>query len=52
MDLDVFLREENIRRYNRLLDSALGQAERETILKLLAEEMEKVKGQHHQKPAD
>jgi hypothetical protein len=49
MELDIFLREENIRRYRRLLDSSLGQTEQRTIFQLLAEEMEKIKGEHHQK---
>jgi hypothetical protein len=49
MDLDRFLREENIRRYRRLIDSSIGETERETIFKLLAEEMEKMKGEHRQK---
>ena len=48
MELDIFLREENIRRYRRLLDSSMGKTERRTIFKLLAEEMEKIKGEHHQ----
>ena len=43
MELDTFLREQNIRRYRRLLDSSTGPTERKTIFKLLAEEMEKMK---------
>ncbi len=52
MDLDVFLREENIRRYRRLLDSSIGQTERKAIFKLLAEEVEKIKGDHRQKTGE
>ena len=43
MELDTFLREQNIRRYRRLLNSSTGPTERKTIFKLLAEEMEKMK---------
>lgn len=49
MELDTFLREQNIRRYRRLLDSSTGPTERKTIFKLLAEEMEKMKSENHQK---
>jgi hypothetical protein len=44
MDLDIFLQEQNIRRYRKLLDASMGETERRTILKLLAEEMKKIKG--------
>jgi hypothetical protein len=44
MDLDIFLQQENIRRYRKLLDASIGETERRTILKLLAEEMKKIKG--------
>jgi hypothetical protein len=50
MELDIFLRDENIRRYRRLLDSSTGKTERGTILKLLAEEMQKIKGEHPVSP--
>lgn len=43
MDMDIFLKDQNIRRYRRLLDSSLGPTERQAILKLLAEEMAKIK---------
>ncbi len=43
MDLDIFLREQNIRRYRRLLDSSVGPTERRAILELLAEEMARSK---------
>jgi hypothetical protein len=47
MELDIFLQEQNIRRYRKLLDASMGEPERQTILKLLAEEMKKMKS-HHQ----
>lgn len=50
MELDIFLRDENIRRYRRLLDSSTGKTERGTIFKLLAEEMQKIKGEHPVSP--
>jgi hypothetical protein len=40
MDLDVFLSEQNIRRYRRLLLSSITPTERNTIFKLLAQEMD------------
>lgn len=40
MDLDVFLSEQNIRRYRRLLLSSVTPTERKTIFKLLAREMD------------
>ncbi len=43
MDLDVFLQEQNIKRYRRLLNPAMGPVERRTILILLAEEMKKIR---------
>ncbi len=49
MDLDIFLRKQNIMRYRRLLDPAMGSAERQTIFKSLAEEMEKLKSKRHRK---
>jgi hypothetical protein len=49
VDLDTFLRDENIRRYRRLVDSSIGSSERQMILKLLAEEMAKLKSKHHKK---
>jgi hypothetical protein len=49
MDLDIFLREQNIRRYRRLLDSSTGQTERQTIFRLLAAEMEKMKSKPSKK---
>jgi hypothetical protein len=51
-DLDAFLRERNIDRYRELLDSSTNQAERQTIAKLLAEEMEQRAGHHHRATAD
>lgn len=48
MDLDVFVREQNITRYQRLLNSSTGSAERQTIFKLLAEEMSKLKSTPHE----
>lgn len=50
MDLDIFLREQNIRRYRRLLDSSTGQTERQTIFRLLAAEMEKMKSKPSKNP--
>ncbi len=47
MDMDIFLQEQNIRRYRRLLDPSVGPTERQTILELLAEEMAKIKDRHH-----
>lgn len=52
MELDIFLREQNIRRYRGLLDSSTGPTERQTIFKLLADEMEKLKSEHHQRIDD
>lgn len=52
MELDIFLREQNISRYRRLLDSSTGPTERQTIFKLLAEEMEKLKSEHLQRTGD
>lgn len=49
MDLDFFLRRQNIERYRRLLDSSVGPAERRTILNLLAEEMEVLNNENQQK---
>ncbi len=49
MDLDIFLREQNIKRYRKLLESSTGPTERQTIFKLLANEMQTLKSQHHQK---
>jgi hypothetical protein len=49
MELDIFLRDQNIKRYRKLIDRSTGPAERRTILGLLAEEMEKLKSEHHQK---
>ncbi len=49
MDLDIFLREQNIMRYRRLLDPAMGSVERQTILTLLAEEMKKIRSEQHPK---
>ncbi len=40
MDLDVFLSEQNIRRYRRLLGTSVTPAERKTIFELLAREMD------------
>ncbi len=40
MDLDVFLSEQNIRRYRRLLLSSVTPTERKTIFKLLTQEMD------------
>lgn len=51
MDLDIFLREQNIRRYRRLLDSSTGQTERQTIFRLLAAEMEKEMEKMKSKPS-
>lgn len=48
MELDIFLQEQNIQRYRRLLDFSTSSTERQTIFKLLAEEMEKAKNKHHQ----
>ena len=41
-ELDIFLREQNIAHYRRLVNSRADAAERRTILKLLAEEMSKL----------
>ncbi len=43
MDLDIFLQEQNIKRYRKLLESSTGPTERQTIFKLLANEMETLK---------
>jgi hypothetical protein len=43
MDLDVFLREQNIKLYRKLLNPETGSIERQTIFKLLAEEIEKLR---------
>lgn len=51
MDLDIFLREQNIMRYRRLLDPAMGSVERQTILTLLSEEVKKLRSEEHQKSA-
>ena len=48
MDLDIFLQEQNIKRYRKLIDSSTGDTERQMILKLLAEEMGKFKANQHQ----
>jgi hypothetical protein len=41
MNLHDFVQDENIRRYQRLLSTSKDDAERQTILKLLTEEMAK-----------
>lgn len=43
MELDIFLQEQNIKRYRILIDSSTSPTERQTILRLLAEEMDKLK---------
>lgn len=50
MNFDIFLREQNIERYRRLLDPSVEPTERRTILNLLAEEMETLKNENKQKP--
>jgi hypothetical protein len=52
MELDIFLQEQNIRRYRKLLDASMDETERRTIFTLLAEEMKKIKGRHHQTAGD
>jgi hypothetical protein len=52
MEMDVFLRESNIRRYRRLLDSSITSAERRTIIGLLADEMGRFKDSFRQTIAD
>ena len=47
MDMDFFLKQQNIRRYRRLLDCSVGPIERQAILKLLAEEMAKMKDRNN-----
>jgi len=49
MELDIFLREQNIARYHKLLNSRTDAAERRTILKLLAGEMNELQSTHHEK---
>lgn len=39
MNLEDFVRDENIRRYRRILKTSKDEAERQTILKLLTEEI-------------
>ncbi len=46
MDLDVFTSEQNIRRYRRLLRASVTPAERKTIFKLLAREMDTLRENH------
>jgi hypothetical protein len=41
--MDRFLRDQNIARYRRLRDSSTGEPERRMIIKLLVEEMAKLK---------
>jgi hypothetical protein len=41
--MDRFIRQQNVELYKRLLDTAIGEAERQKISKLLAEEQQKQK---------
>jgi hypothetical protein len=41
--MDQFVRRENVARYHRLLETVSEDAQRQTICKLLAEEMQKQK---------
>lgn len=43
MELDRFLQDENIALYRRLLNLSTGENERRMIIKLLVEEMDKLK---------
>jgi hypothetical protein len=43
--MDRFLQDQNIALYRRLLNSSTDEAERRTIFKLLAEEMDKLKNE-------
>jgi CspA family cold shock protein len=45
-DLDIFLSEKNVALYKSLLDPQTGPSERKTILKLLAEDMSRLKEVH------
>lgn len=47
MDVDIFMREQNIERYRRLLDSSVRPNERQMILNLLAAEMETLKNKQN-----
>jgi len=50
MDLDIFLRDQNIALYRRLLNSSTDPIQRRTIFKLLAKEMSKLKNGPYPKP--
>jgi hypothetical protein len=48
MELDDFLRDRNIARYRKLLESSANEPERRTILNLMAEEVAKLRRTHQQ----
>ena len=49
--MERFLQDQNIARYRRLLNSSTGESERRMIIKLLVEEMDKLKmGKNEHQP--